>query len=75
MERSEASLRAYKSGVYISKDGTVHKRGMDGWFSDGGTVQHEDGSTHPMTILTRHHDMIEIIEREEREAATEQGAE
>ena len=75
MERSEATLKAYKEGVYIAKDGRVFKRGLDGWFSDGGTVQHEDGSTEPMTMLTRHHEMVTFIEMEELETATEQGTE
>lgn len=63
----DAVGEAVASGTYTDRKGCVYKKGMDGWFSDIGMVQGEDGNWRPTVHVTYHHDMIAFIRKEEAE--------
>lgn len=54
---NKAVRAAYEAGSYVDEKGNAWRRGMDGWFLDD--VDGKGG-----TMLVRHHDMIEWIEKE-----------
>lgn len=58
--RNKAVEAAYESGSYVDADGKKWRRGMDGWFLDN--VDGKGG-----VMLVRHHDMVEVMEREHPE--------
>lgn len=55
--RNKAVEAAYASGKYTDDKGRSWRRGMDGWFLDD--VDGKGG-----LLLCRHHDMVEMMERE-----------
>lgn len=57
---NKAVKAAYEKGKYTDADGNEWRRGMDGWFLDN--IDGKGGM-----MLTRHHHMIEKIERENPE--------
>lgn len=58
LTENKAVTTAYETGAYTDADGKKWRRGMDGWFFDM-----PDGGV----FLTRHHHMVEKIEREHPE--------
>lgn len=55
-QRDHPAVRAaYAARVYVDRDGTTWRRGLDGWFGDD-----MPGVTH----LLRHHDMQALIVQE-----------
>ena len=55
---NKAVADAYKIGTYTDKQGQTWRRGMDGWF-----YEISDDSS----LLCRHGDFIELIEKENPE--------
>ena len=58
--RTAAVTRAYKAGKYIDARGNEWRRGLDGWFLDN--VDGKGG-----VMLARHHDMADMIDKENPE--------
>lgn len=52
--RHPAVDAAYQAGEYTDQNGTLWKRGMDGWFHH----------TKDLTAIVRHDDMVKHIEAE-----------
>lgn len=52
-----AVKKAYEDRSYTDKNGDTWRRGMDGWFLD-------DAMGPGTVLLVRHHDFVEIIEKE-----------
>ena len=55
--RPAAVTKAYEAGKYTDAQGNEWRRGMDGWFLDN--VVGKGG-----VMLVRHHDMVDMIEKE-----------
>lgn len=51
---------AYEARAYTDRNGHVWRLGMDGWFND---QLINDG-----VLLIRHHDFVQIVEKEHAEA-------
>ncbi|MGZ4659664.1 MAG: hypothetical protein ACXVYB_00125 [Arthrobacter sp.] len=57
LNNNPAVRKAYEDRTYTDKEGTVWRRGMDGWFLDN--VDGKGGF-----MLIRHGNFVELVEKE-----------
>lgn len=63
LSKNKAVRKAYETGEYTDNVGVTWRKGMDGWFDD---------SYGPNAVfLARHHDFVEMIEKEHPEDGRE----